>query len=293
MDWIEKMNAAIIYIEQHITTTLNTEDIAKVADCSAYHFQRMFAYMTGIPLSEYIRRRRMTLAVVDLKSKDMKVIDVALKYGYHSPTAFNRAFQRVHGIPPSLAKLDGVPVKSYSPISFQMVIKGAESLDFRIEVKQSFRVVGISIPLFGDFASMTEPVELIWKLAENNGTIQKLKSLMGKESSGLLEVMLPDEHAESWHYWISVETDAPITEESLKEYIVDPYTWAIFSYEGKTIEETQELGKRVISEWLPTSGYEYDNGPDISVHANAGTTGAILEYWLPIEKSKKSEEIIL
>lgn len=288
MDWIAKMNAAIIHIEQHITDTLNIGDIAKIAGCSTYHFQRMFAYMTGIPLSEYIRRRRMSLAVADLKSDDMKIIDVALKYGYHSPTAFNRAFQSVHGIAPSLVKLEGVSVKSYSPLSFQMVIKGAESLDFRIEAKGAFRVVGISIPLYGDFESMAEPVEQIWKIAKVDGTIQKLKRLMGKEPSGLLEVMIPDENTESWRYLISVATDAPI-EKSLEEYSVDAYTWAIFSYEGKTIEETQDLGKRVISEWLPTSGYEYDNGPDISVHAKDGIEGAILEYWLPIKKSSKSK----
>ncbi len=234
----------------------------------------------------------MSLAVVDLKNDDMKIIDVALKYGYHSPTAFNRAFQNVHGIAPSLVKLDGVSVKSYSPLSFQMVIKGVESLDLRIEAKEPFRVVGISVPLYGDFEGMAKPVEQIWKIVEGNGTLQKLKRLMGKEPSGLLEVMIPDENTESWRYLISVATDAPI-EESLEEYIVDDYTWAIFSYEGKTIEETQDLGKRVISEWLPTSGYEYDNGPDISVHAKDGTAGAILEYWLPVKKPSKSEAKIL
>lgn len=289
MDWIEKMNAAILYIEQHITEALSTEELAKIADCSSYHFQRMFAYMTGVPLSEYIRRRRMTLAVGDLKSGDMKIIDVALKYGYSSPTAFNRAFQSVHGIAPSLVKLDGVSVKSYAPLSFQMVVKGMESLDYRIETKEAFRVVGISIPLFGDFEGMNEPVEQIWKIAEENGTIQKLKRLIGKEPSGLLEVMMPDENTESWRYMIAIASDAPV-EESLEEYTVDAYTWAIFSYEGKTMEETQELGERVISEWLPTSGYEYDNGPDISIHAKEGTERSVLEYWLPIKKKNKSED---
>ncbi|MDL2249198.1 AraC family transcriptional regulator [Lachnospiraceae bacterium OttesenSCG-928-J05] len=286
MDWIEKMNGAITYIEEHLTDRLCTEDIAKIADCSAYHFQRMFAYMTGIPLSEYIRRRRMSLAVADLKSDNMKIIEVALKYGYHSPTAFNRAFQSVHGIAPSLVKLEGVSVKSYSPISFQMVIKGGESLDVRIETKDAFRVVGISIPLYGDFEGMAEPVEQIWKIAKTNGTIRKLKEIKEEASPGLLEVMMPDEKTESWRYLISVATEAPI-EESLEEYTVDAYTWAIFSYEGKTLEETKDLGNRVISEWLPTSGYEYDNGPDISVHAKDDTAGPILEYWLPIRKAGK------
>lgn len=285
MDWIDKMNAAIAYIEENISTSLNTENIAKIADSSTYHFQRMFAYMTGIPLSEYIRRRKMSLAVADLKEDAMKIIDVALKYGYQSPTAFTRAFKSVHGIAPSLVKLEGVSVKSYPPLNFQMVIKGVESLDFRIETKEAFRVVGVSIPLYGDFTEMAEPVEQIWRIAENNGTIQKLRSLMGKDSLGLLEVMIPDENIESWCYLISIATDAPL-EESLEEYTIGAYTWAIFSYEGKSLEETQKMGERVISEWLPTSGYEYDNGPDISVHGKEGPTGTILEYWLPIKKSK-------
>lgn len=292
MDWIEKMNASIAYIEEHLTDALNMEDIAKIAGCSTYHFQRMFAYMTGIPLSEYIRRRKMSLAVTDLKSNDMKIIDAALKYGYESPTAFNRAFQSVHGIAPSLVKLDGVSVKSYPPLSFQMVIKGAESLDFRIETKEAFRVAGVSVPLYGDFESMAEPVKQIWEIAEANGTIQKLKSFIKAEPSGLLEVMMPDENTESWRYLISVAADAP-AEDSLEEYIVGAYTWAIFSYEGKTIEETQVLGNRVISEWLPASGYEYDNGPDISVHAKEDPEGAILEYWVPIKKTSKSGDKIL
>lgn len=289
MDWVDKMNAAIAYIEGNITESLSTENIAKVVDCSAYHFQRMFAYMTGTPLSEYIRRRKMSLAVVDLKTEGTKIIDVALKYGYQSPTAFTRAFKSVHGIAPSLVKLEGVSVKSYPPLTFQMVIKGTESLNFRIVSKEAFRVVGISIPLYGDFAEMVEPVEQVWKIAENNGTIQKLKNLMGEDSQGLLEVMIPDETIESWRYLIAVATDTPLVD-SLEEYIIDAYTWAIFSYEGKSIEETQKIGERVISEWLPTSGYEYDNGPDISIHAKEGPTGTILEYWLPIKKSKSEAE---
>lgn len=289
MDWMEKMNMAISHIEQHITDTLNSEEIAEIVGCSPYHFQRIFVCMTGVPFSEYIRRRKMSLAVADLKSGDMKIIDVALKYGYNSPTAFNRAFQSVHEIPPSLVKIDGVSVKSYPPLSFQMSVKGLESLDFKIETKEDFRVVGISVPLYGNFESMVKPVEQIWKNAEDTGIIHNLKKLISKEPSGLLEVMIPDENAESWRYLISVSTDAPI-EESLEEYSVNAYTWAIFSYEGKTSEEIQELGQRVISEWLPTSGYEYADGPDIAVRAKEDKERDVLEYWLPIKKTSKSKE---
>ena len=104
MEWIDRLNDAISYIEGHLTDSIDTDQLGRIACCSAYHFQRMFSYMAGIPLSEYIRRRKMSLAAVDLQEKNIKIIEVAGKYGYSSPTAFNRAFQSVHGIAPSAVK---------------------------------------------------------------------------------------------------------------------------------------------------------------------------------------------
>lgn len=232
MDWIEKMNLAIAYIEENITEKLNTAEVAKLADCSIYHFQRIFACMTGIPLSEYIRRRRMSLAVSDLKTWDAKIIDVALKYGYSSPTAFNRAFQSVHGVAPSLVKHDGVVVKSYPPLTFQMVVKGVEPFDFKIEKKEAFRVVGVSIEMTGDMADMEEPMAQFWKLLTESGTLEKIKSLADGEPSKLLEVMIPDENTEEWKYLLGVITSKEV-EGKLEEYRVGAYTWAMFRDEGQ------------------------------------------------------------
>ena len=98
MEWIERLNNAVTYIEDNLKGNIDIEEASKIACCSTYHFQRMFAYITGVTLTEYIRRRKLSAAAFDLMEKDSKVIDVALKYGYDSPTAFNRAFQMVHGI---------------------------------------------------------------------------------------------------------------------------------------------------------------------------------------------------
>ena len=85
MEWIDRWNQAIGYIEEHLTQDVDYEEAARIACCSQYHFQRMFGYMAGLPLSEYIRRRRMSRAAADLQSGE-KILDVALKYGYASPT---------------------------------------------------------------------------------------------------------------------------------------------------------------------------------------------------------------
>ena len=143
MEWVDGLNETIRYIEDHLTEDIDYARLGQIACCSAYHYQRMFAYMAGMPLSEYIRRRRMSLAAVDLLA-GARVLDVALRYGYQSPTAFNRAFQAVHGAAPSAVREPGVSIKSFPPLRFTIMIKGAEEMEYRIEQRESFRIVGVS-----------------------------------------------------------------------------------------------------------------------------------------------------
>jgi len=132
MDWLDRMNSAMEYIETHLSDDINYDQVAKLACCSTYHFQRMFSFITNVPLSEYIRRRRLTLAAFELQSRDKKVIDIALKYGYESPEAFSRAFKNLHDIMPSHAHNEGVTLKSYPQMSFHISIKGDSEMNYRI-----------------------------------------------------------------------------------------------------------------------------------------------------------------
>jgi len=142
MEWLERLNQAIGYIEDHLEEDIDYEEAARIACCSTFHFQRMFSYIAGVPLSEYIRRRRMTCAGLALQRSETKVIDLALRYGYDSPTAFTRAFTGVHGMPPSEARQPGIVLKAYPRISFLITIKGDAEMNYRIEHKEAFRIVG-------------------------------------------------------------------------------------------------------------------------------------------------------
>lgn len=287
MEWIERLNNAINYIEAHIAEELDYTQMAKIACCSTYHFQRMFTYMAGMPLSEYIRRRRMSLAAVDLQSGNEKIVDIGLKYGYTSPTAFNRAFQNVHGIAPSLAKKEGVSIKSYPPISFKITVKGVDELNYRIEEKQAFRIIGVSQPLHKEIEKNFSIVPQMWQEASANGTIPKLAAMMNQEPMGLLGVSACNDE-EEWNYFIAVSSSLP-TDGALEEYIVPASTWAIFAGSG-TNQSIQELEQRIVTEWLPTSGYEYANAPDIEVYLNADPNNAQYEVWIPVTKKLKSPE---
>lgn len=281
MDWIERLNNAMNYIEEHLCDKLELDEAARIACCSTYHFQRMFAYMAGVPLSEYVRRRRMTLAAADLQSGGAKVIDAALKYGYESPTAFNRAFKSIHGIAPSEAKESGTTLKAFPPVSFRITIKGDSEMNYRIEKKEAFRIVGISCPLERELEKNFETVPALWGKAAAEGVIEKLASMMNTDIKGILGVSACGDN-QNWKYYISVASTADV-DGDLEEYTVPEADWAVFEGRGTNLS-IQELEKRIVTEWLPGSGYEYGSAPDIEVYLNPDPQNAVYEVWIPVIK---------
>lgn len=282
MEWIERLNEAIGYIEEHLTQGIDYEQLGRIACCSSYHFQRMFTYMAGVPLSEYIRRRKMSLAAVDLQGKDMKIIDVAGKYGYSSPTAFNRAFQSVHGIAPSAVRNEGVPVKSFPAITFKITVKGVEEMNYRIEKKEAFRIVGVSVPLYQEIEKNFTVIPPKWQEISMDGTLQRLIGMMDAQPMGVLGVSVCNDR-EPWRYYISVATSQAA--DGLEEYTIPAATWAVFPGEG-TNESIQELERRIVTEWLPTSGYEYGDAADVEVYLNPDPQNAKYEVWIPVVKKQ-------
>lgn len=282
MEWIERLNCAIEYIEKHLQEEIDYERLAEIANCPVYHFQKMFFYMTNISVSEYVRRRRMSLAAIDLQDKQVKIIDIALKYGYDSPTAFNRAFQSIHGIAPSLAKKQKTILKSYPAIKFSISVQGMEEINFKIESKQEFSILGKSCPLSKILEENFATIPQEWDDAQNSGVLSELYLLMNKQPNGFLGVSVHNE--KEWKYFIAVSSTE--CDERFENYVIPPATWAIFSGRG-TNTSLQELERRVTTEWLPTSGYEYAEIPDIEVYIKADPNDTIYEYWLPVVKKKE------
>ena len=110
MDILERLNSAIDYVESNLCEDIDINKVAKIASNSADNFQRLFSYLVGVTLPEYIRRRRLTLAACELQNSDFKVIDLAVKYRYNSADAFGRAFSKQHGLTPSMARIQGTPL---------------------------------------------------------------------------------------------------------------------------------------------------------------------------------------
>ncbi len=282
MEWLNQLNEALNYIESNLDGEIDYTKAARLACCSVYHFQRMFSYIAGRPLAEYIRNRRLTKAAIDLQSGD-KVIDVAMRYGYESPTAFNRAFQKLHNVTPSSAQKEGTFLKSYSPISFKITIKGVEEMNYSIVKKDEFRVVGVKLLIKKNIKENFEYVPKFWAETVKSGRLNDVTALMDEKSNGVLGLSLAMDELENWEYYIATKTNKEVPE-GMHEYMVPACTWATFPGEGVMPAAIQEVQMRAFTEWLPTSGYEYADAPDIEVYLNADPANSKFEVWIPIRK---------
>ena len=151
MEWIQSINRAIEYMENHLMEDIYCEDVARYVHISVFHFQRTFNVLTGMAVGEYIRKRRLSLAGEELTRQNAKVIDVALKYGYNSPESFTKAFTRFHGITPSQAK-KGNELKSFNKLAIKISVEGGTIMDYRVERKEGFKLI-VYAKMFTDESS--------------------------------------------------------------------------------------------------------------------------------------------
>jgi len=124
MTWIQNLTEALRFIEDNLTNDISIEDISKHVLTSGSNFQRVFNAVTRIPVSEYIRNRRLTMAGQELFHTNAKVTDIAMRYQYDTSESFSKAFQRFHEIPPSAAKKQGDKLKNYRPLAINVTIQG-------------------------------------------------------------------------------------------------------------------------------------------------------------------------
>jgi len=299
MDWLRGMNAVVEHIDENLTQAIQYESLSRIVGCSVYEFSRIFAFLAGVSISEYIRRRRLSQAVFDIQNGNDKIIDIALKYCYESPTTFTRAFKELHGTTPLSARKAGVSLKTYPPISFVLTIKGVNEMDFRIEKMGSFQIMGLA----GYHHSFDENCqELEWK-----DTLwgQFLDGGDGPDGSGTFNQALWNKGNPSYYtppFWQvgaydfhSIDGKTPLiigaeykgekpNVEGITMKTIPKATWVVFTFKGETGDKVSEAITRINTEWFPQSQYKRnENVPMLDVYPDGEINeNYAWEIWMPV-----------
>ncbi|MGW2178917.1 AraC family transcriptional regulator [Streptomyces sp. NPDC001732] len=283
---LEKLNQAMEHIEGRLDGRIEVTELARITMTSEYHFRRMFSALAGMPLSEYVRRRRLTLAGAEVLMGERTLLEIAVRYGYSSGEAFARAFRAMHGIGPGEARRAGAALRSQPRMSFRLVIEGSSSMRYRIVEKGEFRVVGkkARVPLVheGMNPAIAEFVRGIGKEA-----MDRIAALSDQRPEGIVGVSdkLAESRAEGTEldYYHGVVTGAHVPDD-LDALVVPAGSWAVFENSGPFPQALQYLWRDVFTQWFPSNPYRSRPGPEIlRTRLSPDGTQAEAELWIPVE----------
>ena len=301
MNWMTGLQRAIDYVEEHILEDLDLESIAAQSFSSSYHFQRVFSIVCDMTIGEYVRNRRLSLAGADLARGDVKVIDVAMKYGYDNPDSFARAFQRFHGVLPSQVKAGDATLKSFSKIVLKLSMEGGASMNYRIEEKPEMILTGTKVRFHGEpwgeerakqeeqWYITTRGVQWFLRGVAAGGDVYQLVTNVDGEGYDFYYC----HELEKWnreHLFDHAITGVDFVEGLALENIVVPKsTYLILEVksEKNTIHDYQKLLKQrvqIITEWMPEMGFELKDAPEIVVMHWMPRSERFIQIWMPIEK---------
>jgi AraC family transcriptional regulator len=282
----------MVYIEEHICDDLALADISSVTTYSEYHFGRLFYYIAEMPLSEYIRKRKLSLAAIDLQSGCDKVINLAVKYGYDSADSFTRAFVKQHGVTPTNARKNGVVLKIFPPMTFQIKIKGVQGINWRIEQKEAFEVFGVERRFKNE---ETDKIFGFWEEKSKDGSLEKLKKQAGRNDlMGILGHV--DVQKGDFLYMIGSFAEKETDTGGFSVLKAPAATWAVFRSDefdqNPKGAEIPKLFQSACSEWLPSSGYDKIEGRygeiyDMEVYGVTDKGKYYEEVWFSVIKAQE------
>ncbi|GGX90097.1 AraC family transcriptional regulator [Streptomyces minutiscleroticus] len=289
---LDRLNRAVEHVEAHLDQRIDAAELARIAMTSEYHFRRLFSALAGIPLSEYVRRRRMTVAGAEVLAGERTLLEIAVRHGYGSAEAFARAFRAVHGVGPGEARRTGAVLRAQQRISFRLVVEGSSTMRYRVVEKEAFRVAGrkARVPLVHVGANPAI-AEFVRGIAPE--TVRRMAALSDQEPRGVVAVSddLDPSRAEGTEldYYHGVVTGAEVPGD-LDVLAVPAGTWAVFESSGPFPQALQFLWRDVFTQWFPSNPYQSRPGPEILrvdvVEGEGGEeTRADAELWIPVERT--------
>jgi AraC family transcriptional regulator len=286
---LERLNQSMEYVERHLDESIDVAELARIAVTSEYHLRRMFSALAGMPLSEYVRRRRLTVAGAEVLAGRASLLEIAVRYGYGSGEAFARAFRAVHGVGPGEARRTGAALVSQARLTFRLTVEGSSSMRYRVVDRPAFGVAGLKarVPLVHRGPNQAI-IDFVRGIAP--GTLERLEKLSDQEPHGIVAVCddLDPSRAEGteldYYHGVITSVAAP---EGVTVLPVPAGTWAVFTTSGPAPQAIQEMWRDVFTEWFPSNPYRSRPGPEIlRTRLSPDGTEADAELWLPVEREQ-------
>ncbi|MBU2671040.1 AraC family transcriptional regulator [Actinoplanes bogorensis] len=286
---IAALNRLVDLVEENLTEDFDVHAAARSLGTTEHHLRRMFSSLAGMPLSEYVRRRRMTVAAADVVRGKRDLLHIAVRHGYGSSEAFGRAFRAVHGAGPADVRRDGGPLRTQPQLRFRLTVEGNERMDTRIVDRPAFRLVGHAarVPLIHQGINPHIQQHIAALPKEKH---PRLRSLGNTEPAGLLAVTddLDPDRAEgselTYLHGVAVSADSPVPDD-LDAIEVAAGRWAIFRTDGPHPQALQSAWAATATEWFPSNPWRLRPGPEIVAVLDRADdfSTATCELWLPVE----------
>ncbi|MFE7211217.1 GyrI-like domain-containing protein [Streptomyces sp. NPDC001698] len=286
---ISALNQLVDLVEEHLAEELDVDGLARTLGTTEYHLRRMFSSLAGMPLSEYVRRRRMTVAAADVVRGEDDLLSIAVRHGYGSTEAFGRAFRAVHGAAPRDVRREGGPLRTQPHLRFRLTVEGTIPMDTRLVDHPAFRLVGHAarVPLIHQGVNPHIQQHITALPPQEH---LRLKALSETEPGGLLQVcddLAPDSAEGSeltYLHGVAVSRDTPAPDD-LDAIEVPAGMWAIFRSSGPYPQTLQTTWAATATDWFPSNPWRLRPGPSIVTvleRADDFST-ATCELWLPVE----------
>ena len=292
MEWLACIKESIDYMESNLMEIRSPEEVADHVNISCMYLQKGFQILTGYTLGEYMRNRKLYLAAVELNNSSIPIIDIALKYGYETPASFCKAFQRFHGVTPMDVRKSRGSIKSFLRLNISISVQGGENMQFRIEKKDSMKVVVFqrifdmedsyhTIPKFWDEMIEKYCSHLMKGLAPEG----EMEEYVAAHHIGEFGVCIDEIGVEGkFEYLIAGYYDGGTIPDCMTVREIEAGDWAVFDC---TMETLQSINTAIWNEWLPGNNeYELVGKYNMEWYSPEGEPGPKqkCQIWIPVRK---------